>query len=135
MSALYFMRDESGKVTDVYNGTYTRGYECVRDLISFDEVVEIAQQITEASGKQMIATRNGPHLNIIAAPTVGAEVSYAFNGDCTPCGVITKVSKSLRRVETSTGKVFYRLKETAIWMSDKTWSMVYGHRHERNPEF
>lgn len=38
------------------------------------------------------------------------------------------------RIQTSTGDVFFRRKDTASWiMKGGTWSLVAGHIDERNP--
>lgn len=74
---------------------------------------------------------------MIAAPRVGAPVSYAFNGDYHPDGEITKVGTGPKaRVTTSTGSVYYRWKKTASWIkAGGTWRMVHGHVDRRNPSF
>lgn len=77
----------------------------------------------------------GPRYDVIRVPAIGDEVSKGFNGDYYPEGKITTISTSLRRVETSTGCVFWRVRESACWRSNQTWSMVGGHINERNPSF
>lgn len=80
-----------------------------------------------------------PRYDVMIAPKVGDVVSYGFNGDYYPAGSITKVSDSKRRVE-ATGedgrvRVFWRLRNTAVWKFDSTWSMCGGRHDERNPSF
>jgi hypothetical protein len=66
---------------------------------------------------------------------MGDEVSYAFNGDYTPCGVVVKITKGFR-ITTSTGRVFNRSKKSAGWMMvGGTYRLVGGHISERNPSF
>ena len=90
------------------------------------------------SGEAYVATDAGgqcsPRYDVIRAPAIGDEVSYGFNGDCYPCGTVVKVSKSLKRVETSEGKVFNRSKNTGRWFQHG-WALVNGHHYEQNPHF
>ena len=77
-----------------------------------------------------------PRFDVVYAPQVGDKVSYAFNGDSYPDGVVTKVSASLRRIETSTGSVYYRRKSTGTWKKQGgTWWLVHGWHNDRNPHF
>lgn len=76
-----------------------------------------------------------PRYSVVEPPKVGDLVSYGFNGDAYPCGFVTKISKSLRRVETSEGRVFFRRKLTGSWISGGTWSLIHGHVNKRNPSF
>lgn len=107
--------------------------------LGFDHVANLAAQLTKNTGKQYIATDAGrstsPQFDIIEAPTKGEPVSRYFNGDGYPAGTITKVSKSLRRVETSDGTVFFRFKRSGTWLNNGTWGMAHGHINERNPSF
>ena len=91
-------------------------------------------------GENYIPVDHGDHVrprfDVIAAPKIGDKVSSGFNGDYYPQGEIVKISKSLRRVETSTGRVFWRRRDTAAWVeAGGGFSMVHGHRDERNPCF
>ena len=99
----------------------------------------IAESATKETGDLYIATDAGEHCSpqydVIKAPQVGDEVSYCFNGDSYPCGVITSISKTLKKVTTSDGEEFYRRKNTGAWLYNKYWSMVPGHVHRLNPEF
>ena len=77
-----------------------------------------------------------PRYDVVVAPKIGEEVSYAFNGDYYPDGTIVSMSESFKRVVTSTGNVYYRRKLTGTWkMTGGTWGMVHGHINERNPSF
>jgi len=107
---------------------------------------EVAEQIADAANTRMAGRRlftpvdNGPYVSprfdVVRAPQVGDKVSYAFNGDSYPDGTVTKVSTSLRRVETSTGSVYYRRKSTASWKKQGgTWSLIHGWHNDRNPHF
>jgi hypothetical protein len=90
-------------------------------------------------GRVYIPTDAGGHVSprydVIEAPRIGDFVSYAFNGDSYPSGVITKISKTLRRVETEVGDVFYRRRESGSWVKDRTWTMVHGYWSKKNPSF
>jgi len=109
------------------------------DFDSLEDAQRIADSATKLTGTLYIATDAGewvsPRYDVVAAPVVGAEVSYAFNGDYYPCGVITAISKSLKIITTSTGRKFYRRRESGAWINNRTWSLVSGHHSRWNPEF
>lgn len=109
------------------------------NIKSFEHATELAAAETQSTGKLHIACDRGeycsPRYYVAPAPVVGEEVSYAFNGDYYPCGVITAISKTLKKVTTSEGRVFYRKRQTGTWKSDGMWCLVNGHISERNPEF
>jgi hypothetical protein len=111
-----------------------------RNFYEMTEAQEAATTLTQETGKLHIATDEGewvsPRYSVIEAPAVGDEVSYAFNGDYYPCGRIVKVSTSLRVIKTDTGATFYRRRQSATWKKEGgTWSLVRGHRSEKNPSF
>ena len=113
---------------------------CRHDWKSYAEACHIATQVTVAMGGELyIGIDNGeliyPRYDIVKAPVIGDEVSYAFNGDYHPDGVIVSVSASLRVVETDSGNRYYRKRLTGKWLLNKTWSLVAGHHNERNPSF
>ena len=68
-------------------------------------------------------------------PAINDPVSYAFNGDYYPCGVITKISKNFKMITTSEGQKFYRQGDANQWKMHKTWSLVKGHIERQNPHF
>ena len=109
------------------------------DFTTLEIAEKIAADATELTGEKYIATDAGdwcsPRYDVIRAPKVGDEVSKAFNGDYYPEGTIVKISDSMRRIETSTGKVFFRRKKTGSWLYKGMWSMVGGHTNRWNPEF
>lgn len=71
--------------------------------------------------------------DIVSVPQVGDKVSYAFNGDCYPDGVIVKVTTS-GQIKTDTGSTYRRRKQTACWVkSGGTFCLVSGHHYEQNP--
>ena len=115
---------------------YTPDIECRSDWKSWHAATCVAESASLLGKTKYIPVDNGefcyPRYDVIEAPNLGDEVSYSFNGDTLPCGTIVKISDSLRRVVTSGGKVFYRKRETALWMSG-SWSLVCGHVEERNP--
>lgn len=87
-----------------------------------------------------IATDKGeyttPRYDVIARPMVGDLVSKSFNGDTYPCGTITKISPTMKKITTSDGTTFYRPHDRAgHWLNHGTFSMVPGHRYEQNPSF
>ena len=102
---------------------------------SLEYVTFLAQKATEQFGTLYVPTNNASmsRFGITEVPKVGDPVSYAFNGDCTPCGEIVRLTPALT-VITSTGKRFRRVKQSGAWvMEGGTWSLVHGHISERNP--
>lgn len=115
-------------------------FQTRNDWKTFERAAQVAQELTEATGTLYIGIDQGsnvsPRYDVIEAPAVGHEVSRGFNGDYYPAGTITKVSDSLRRVETDQGVVFYRRRNSGTWLqTGGTFAMVRGHRDERNPSF
>ena len=112
---------------------------CRHDWKSYEEAREVAEKVFCAEKELYIGIDNGeliyPRYDIVKAPVIGDEVSYAFNGDYHPDGVIVSVSASLRVVETDSGNRYYRKRLTGKWLLNKTWSLVAGHHNERNPSF
>lgn len=106
---------------------------------SFETVEGIARYLNAMTGKTFLGSDAGEHtfprFDVIEAPVIGAEVSEAFNGDCSPCGTIVRITKGWR-ITTSTGKKFNRRKNSASWGGIGGYgSMVGGHITERNPHF
>ncbi len=108
------------------------------DWKTFDQAQAIAEKLTTATGNHYIATDAGAHVSprfdVAEVPQVGDAVSMSFNGDSYPVGNIVKISKTLKRITTSTGKVFTRKRDTGC-RSDGTFSMIAGHISEKNPHF
>ena len=115
------------------------GWMTRHDFKSMDQAGEIAKSATEVTGKLYLPVDAGsgvwPRFDVIEAPAVGDEVSYAFNGDYYPCGTIKSISASFRLITTTEGQKFYRRRESACWKYNGVWSMVDGHREELNPSF
>ena len=109
------------------------------DFKSFEQAQEVADAASDYEGVDYIATDAGDHCSprydVINAPQLLDPVSYSFNGDYTPCGYIKTISKTMKKITTTTGKVFYRKHKTGCWLSHGMWSMVEGHIEERNPHF
>jgi hypothetical protein len=126
----------------------TLTYENRNDWKTMERAEQVSNDLTrnylmkylgsQGAGRVFLAVDNGPNVSprydVIEAPKVGDKVSRAFNGDFYPEGIIVKVSASYRRVETSTGVVFFRRRQSAVW-SDGTFSMVQGHISRLNPSF
>lgn len=106
--------------------------------MTFEKVESLARGVTELMGALHVATfteGQSPRHDIIRVPRVGDEVSYSFNGDSTPDGVIVRVTEKFK-VVTSTGNEYRRKKNTGSWVrTGGTWSLIYGHVTERNPHF
>ena len=135
---IYVIRNKNGEVTGVAN-EYAPGLECRVDWKTFDQVTKIAADLTRVTKELYIPIDNGDHhyprYDIIKAPKVGDEVSYAFNGDYYPCGKIVNISKTMFKITTDTGDKFYRRKNSGSWIKDGTWSLVQGHIYRQNPSF
>ncbi len=115
------------------------GWMTRHDFKSMEDADKIAKSATEATGKVYLPVDSGygvsPRFDVIEAPTVGDDVSYAFNGDYYPCGQIKSISDSYRVIVTTEGQKFYRRRQSANWVHGKIWSLVDGHRFELNPSF
>lgn len=111
------------------------------DWDSFATVTKIAAELTDAyeGNRVFLPTDAGPscspRFDIVEAPKVGDKVSYAFNGDCYPDGVVTKISANYRFIYTDCGHKYLRRKQTGGWVRGGTWSLVSGHHFEQNPSF
>lgn len=141
----YFKVDDKGEVVEVADSIMGRddrnAWQTRHDFKDFAYAERIAASATKATGKLYTAIDNSasvwPRFDVAAAPAVGEPVSYGFNGDYYPDGEITHVTEgTLRVVKTSTGSTYYRHKNTGKWTkAGGTWSLVHGHRDERNPHF
>ena len=127
-----------GKLTAV-SAEYVANAVNRNDMQNMAHADEIAADATALTGRLHIPVDKGnstfPRYDVIEAPVVGALVSRAFNGDSYPAGKVIKVSKSLRRVQTDDGTVFFRVRKTASWRANGTWFMSPGHTDKRNPSF
>ena len=107
------------------------------DWKNLEAAQAVAKAATEFHGVLYIATDAGSHVSprydVQKAPRVGDEISYSFNGDTYPDGTIKSISASLKVVTSTSGRRYYRRGQTGSWVLDGTWSMVVGHRNERNP--
>lgn len=108
------------------------------DWNSYEEVENIAKLASEFSGQKYLPVDCGEHVSprfdIVKAPVIGEEVSQYFNGDSYPEGVVVKISESYKMITTSTGKKFYRYKQSGSWRRNG-FSLISGHHTERNPHF
>lgn len=149
---MFYIKMENGKAVAAQNeypgneAMAQRGaYENRNDWPTFERAEQVAKELNEAAVQTVerpyIATDAGPHVSprfdVIARPLVGDAVSYGFNGDSYPDGKIIKVSgKEFRIITTDTGSVYYRRKQSGGWKKQGgTWSLLAGHRNERNPHF
>ena len=145
----YFIKHYDGRVTVVDSHEAAKEHRNLpdrvvsyrRDWETMLDACEIADAANKTVGKDIyLAIDNGDHVyprfDVIARPQVGDEVSYAFNGDAYPCGEITAISRTLLKITTSTGDTFWRQGQTDRWLkTGGTWSLVQGHRNDRNPSF
>lgn len=123
----------------VSNSEDGSGWMTRHDIKSVEHAAEIAESAGKATGKTYLPVDSGagvwPRFDVIEAPAVGDDVSYAFNGDYYPCGQIKSISASFRVITTTEGQKFYRRRESGNWKYNRTWSLVSGHRSELNPHF
>jgi hypothetical protein len=116
---------------------HSEGWVSRHDFKTFEQAQEVADAASIFEGVDYIATDAGewcsPRYDVIKAPQVLDPVSYAFNGDAYPCGYIKTISKTMKKITTTTGKTFYRKRNTGSWVSAPCWFMVEGHISERNP--
>lgn len=106
------------------------------DYTSAAQVTQLARELFEATGRTYLGIETGvrPQWDIIAVPMVGDKVSYGFNGDYYPCGEITHISPTYKKITTSDGSQFYRQgNNSGCWKKNKTWSLIAGVHSERNP--
>lgn len=116
-----------------------RSWQSRWDWNSFEQVEQIANQLSKPTEKQYLATDAGdgcfPRFDIIEAPAVGDPVSYGFNGDYYPDGYIAKISKKYM-ITTTNGTTYRRRGNSGSWKKPGgTWSLVAGHIEEQNPHF
>lgn len=109
------------------------------DFTSYEEVLELAEQISKLTGEVWLGTdateSTYPRYDVQRAPKIGDKVSKTFNGDSYPEGEIVKITPTWR-ITTSTGKKFSRRKNTGSWKPIGGYgSMISGHHNDRNPHF
>jgi len=109
------------------------------DWKTFEEVTRIARLLEINTGRKLLPVDHGSHTSprydLIEIPKIGDEVSYSFNGDTYPDGVITKITPTYQ-ITTSGGHKYRRPKNRGYWLRiGGTWSLVRGHIYEQNPSF
>jgi hypothetical protein len=102
---------------------------------SFEHATKVADAASNFAGIDFIPTESNGYFEVITAPKLNDPVSYAFNGDYYPCGYIKSISKTMKKITTTDGDVFYRRRNTGTWLKHSVWSLVSGHHNERNPHF
>ena len=110
------------------------GWVSRHDFSSFEQAQEVADAASCFAGVDYIAIDAGMRFDVIKAPQLLDPVSYTINGDYYPCGFIVKISETMKKITTTTGKTFYRKRKTGFWL-DHCWSMVQGHHTDKNPHF
>jgi hypothetical protein len=121
-------------VTDISDKTqHGEGWVYMHDFKSFEQAFEVAEAASKFAGVDYIATESNGYFEVIQAPQILDLVSYYFNGDSYPCGHIKSISKTMKKITTNEGKVFYRRKLSGSWVMNNTWSMISGHHYEQNP--
>ena len=128
------MSDENDRKLTELMKPYITLNDC-RNMMIAERMAE--QLNDEANAERFMAIDRGEHIypqfKVIEVPQIGDAVSYAFNGDSTPCGHIKSISPTKKRVTTTTGHVFYRKNNSGSWLKNRTWSLVAGHVTSRNP--
>lgn len=125
---------------DLIPWDFYKHYKHTSDIETEEDVLNFVSMYDEFKGEKdtlMIISstniRGVTTFKVHVKPKIGDKVSYAFNGDCTPCGEIEKISPTMKKITTTTGHTFYNKKGTASWVMHGTWYMVNGHYEERNP--
>jgi len=104
----------------------------------------VYQIIEKRERRELVAFNNDqgtysepkPTYIVYKMPEVGAPISYGFNGDWYPCGEIAKISKTFKKITSTTGEDFNRKACGTAWcIPGGTWSMTGGHHEARNPHF
>ncbi|AGB07020.1 hypothetical protein phiST2_0258 [Vibrio phage phi-ST2] len=110
--------------------------ESRRDWKTLERVTEVCNMLDQDL-YMVVDAGSGclPRFDIIKKPRVGDSVSYCFNGDSHPDGVITKISKTMKMITTSTGGKYYRRKLSGQWVRGGCWTLVHGHTSKINWEF
>ena len=112
------------------------------DWKTYEAAVELAKLL----GEGYVATDSGPNVSprfdVIELPKVGDAVSYRFNGDSYPCGYVTSISKTLKKITATEDKNgtkvehhFFRRRLSGAWIKNGTWGLSPGHVYEQNPSF
>jgi len=114
-------------------------YETPHDWKSFERVTELARLLEATTKRKFLPVDNGSHTSprygLVEPPKLGDEVSYSFNGDTYPDGVITKITPKYH-ITTSEGHKYRRRGNRGYWLREGgTWSLVAGHIYEQNPSF
>lgn len=135
---LSFIYSRSGKLLSV-TSEFTRDGISRWDFKTMADAEKAAADATALTGDRYIATDAGPstspRYDVIAAPKVGDAVSMIFNGDYYPVGTIASISPTLKKITTSDGKDFFRVRKTGAWRNAGTWSLTAGTIDKRNPSF
>jgi len=153
----YDGRDEMAAVYSICgqdNHPVEFGFKEVSEIFNYQdaELIKAAKEkaggnyqiIEKRERRELIAFNNDqgtysepkPTYIVYKMPEVGAQISYGFNGDWYPCGEIAKISKTFKKITSSTGETFYRRACGTAWaLPGGTWSMTKGHHNCRNPHF
>lgn len=110
-------------------------FESRNDWETLARVESLAAQLSTLTGDLYLAydkQSTRPRFDLFKAPKVGDEVSMGFNGDYYPCGKIATISKSMKKIVTDKGTVFYR-RSMSRWLNAGTFVMIPGVHEERNP--
>lgn len=114
-------------------------FECRHDWSVLELAESAAKRLNAHYGyKRFIATDSGescsPRYDVIELPKLGDEVSKSFNGDYYPCGTVTSISPTFKKITTSSGETFYRRKDTGAWLSGP-FALIKGVESRLSPEF
>jgi hypothetical protein len=142
---IYALFNEANKVVGIAH-SYEEAQRATKPAVRFQsrndwdtlaEVEAIAAQLSALTGDLYIAydkSSSRPRFDLFKAPKIGDEVSMGFNGDYYPCGKIATISKTMKKIVTDNGTVFYR-RSMARWLNKGTFAMIPGVHDERNPHF
>lgn len=133
---MYIELDDNGKAVKLTDEKPAwSSYIAMADLTNVQRAKLVASELTLVTGRfykvDVDQSTTPPTFNIVSGPAPGTPVSISFNGDAYIVGEITKVSPSMRKIETSDGQVFYRRKRG--WTADGVFMLIPGHIEKRNP--
>ena len=111
---------------------------CRPEMKTLEEAKHIAEMASKFDDEyDYVAVETGclPKYDVERCFRVGEPVSYGFNGDSYPAGEVAKISKTGKKITTTTGKIFYRRygENSTTYKMSGTWTLIRGHYNERNP--
>mgnify|MGYP001598572728 FL=1 len=129
MSTLYFLADGTPTLRPPRGQA---NYTSCADWRTLADAQLVAAKASTATGRPWLGvdqgTRAEHRYDVIPQPrvgdAVGRRIDAAGRGVTVDEGTITSVNGTLRVITTSTGKKFYRLRESGFWYYARTDALV-----------